>query len=191
MLSPRYLMTIAMVLALAFAGPALSVGNDDPADAKKGEEVKGAPAKADEPAKAEDGKDKPPAAPDDKAKAPEKKSQWRDGYRVAVSFIQAGRYADGLTVLASLDKADSPDVFNYLGYASRKLGRMEDARQYYEAALALDPDHTGVMEYFGEWHVERGKLAEARGYLNQIAVRSGTACREYRDLAAAIALRVR
>jgi predicted Zn-dependent protease len=180
-------MTIAIVLALAFAGPALSVGNDEPADAKKGE-VKDAPAKADEPAKAEDGKEKPPAAPDDKAKAPEKKSQWRDGYRLAVSFIQAGRYDDGLSTLASLDKADSPDVFNYLGYASRKLGRLEDARQYYEAALALDPDHRGVLEYFGEWHVEMGKLAEARAYLNHIALRCGTTCREYLDLAEAIAV---
>ncbi|MDJ1159366.1 tetratricopeptide repeat protein [Chelatococcus sp. SYSU_G07232] len=127
--------------------------------------------------------------PSQKKKRGQQSSDWRDGYRVAVSSIQGGRYEDGLRALAALDRDNSPDVQNYLGYANRKLGRMEEARRHYEAALAIDPDHRGALEYYGEWHVDMNRLDEARGYLRRLATVCGTTCQEYEDLAEAIAQR--
>jgi Flp pilus assembly protein TadD len=89
----------------------------------------------------------------------------------------------------SLDMADSPDVLNYIGYANRRMGRMDEARTHYEGALALDPGHRGALEYFGEWHVEMGKIEDARRFLGRLEAACGTGCREYQDLAEAIAVK--
>jgi Flp pilus assembly protein TadD len=122
-----------------------------------------------------------------KKKRQENRSEWRDLYRLAVSHVQDGQYETAIATFVSLEDANSPDVENYLGYANRKMGRMEEARTHYQNALALDPDHRGALEYFGEWHVEMGKLDEAQGLLRRLAGVCGTNCQEYQALADAIA----
>jgi Flp pilus assembly protein TadD len=115
------------------------------------------------------------------------RSEWRDLYRLAVNQVQEGRYEAAITTFVALREADSPDVENYLGYTNRRMGRMEEARIHYENALALDPEHRGALEYFGEWYVEMGKLDEAQGLLLRLADVCGTNCQEYQALADAIA----
>jgi Flp pilus assembly protein TadD len=122
-----------------------------------------------------------------KKKRQDNRSEWRDLYRLAVNQVQDGRYETAIATFVALKEADSPDVENYLGYANRKMGRMEEARVHYENALALDPDHRGALEYFGEWHVEMGKLDDAKGLLQRLGSVCGTNCQEYQALADAIA----
>ena len=129
---------------------------------------------------------------DQQAKAKKKKrqdirSEWRDLYRLAVSQVQEGRYEAAMTTFVALEDAKSADVENYLGYTNRKMGRFEEARVHYEKALAIDPEHRGALEYFGELHVETGKLDEAQGLLQRLADVCGTNCQEYQALADAIA----
>ncbi|MBZ0217016.1 MAG: tetratricopeptide repeat protein [Fimbriimonadaceae bacterium] len=112
---------------------------------------------------------------------------WQAQYLTAVSMIEADRYEDAFVILASLDQPDNADVLNYMGYTSRKMGRMEDARRYYEAALTINPNHLGVLEYYGEWHVMMGDLDTARRHLAKIAALCGVNCEEYRELADEIA----
>jgi tetratricopeptide (TPR) repeat protein len=122
-----------------------------------------------------------------KKKRQDNRSEWRDLYRLAVNQVQEGRYETAITTFVALKEADSPDVENYLGYANRKMGRMVEARIHYENALALNPEHRGALEYFGEWHVEMGKLDEAQRLLLRLAGVCGTNCQEYQALADAIA----
>ncbi len=106
-----------------------------------------------------------PAAPQSLLFGPQ--GEPRTAYLDAVALINSGRYEDAIASLKALGAAigPNPDVLNYLGYASRKLGRFEPALDYYGQALALDPNHRGAHEYLGELFVELRRMDKARDQL--------------------------
>jgi tetratricopeptide (TPR) repeat protein len=115
----------------------------------------------------------------------EKKSeqQFIDGYRAAHALIyKRHAHAAGIDKLKSLGRDDNPDVANLIGFASRKLGRYEDSRIWYERALAADPKHSRTWSYYGMWHAEQGNLLKAREHLTKVASLCGTRCRDYTEL---------
>ena len=71
-------------------------------------------------------------------------------------------YAAAIDKLKSLGHDENADVANLIGYSSRKLGRYEDSKVWYERALAADPAHTVTWSYYGMWHAEQGNLLKAR-----------------------------
>ncbi len=91
-------------------------------------------------------------------------------------------YAAGIAKLHALKHDDDADVANLIGYASRKLGRYDDSRYWYEKALAADPRHARTWSYYGMWHAEQGNLLKAKDYLAKVASICGTSCREYTEL---------
>ena len=123
-----------------------------------------------------------------KKKAPkkdEKKSEQRfiDGYRAAHALIYRRHdFTAGIDKLKSLGHDDNPDVANLIGYSSRKLGRYDDAKVWYERALTADPKHARTWSYFGMWHAEQGNLLKARDFLATVEQLCGTKCREYTEL---------
>jgi len=123
-----------------------------------------------------------------KKKAPkkdEKKSeqQFIDGYKSAHAMIyKRHQYAAAIDKLKSLGRDENADVANLIGYSSRKLGRYEDSKLWYERALAADPAHTVTWSYYGMWHAEQGNLLKARDYLAKVESLCGTRCREYTEL---------
>ena len=134
----------------------------------------------------------PSAQPAAKAKtAPAKKAQKKkkeqkseqqfiDGYKAAHAMIyQQHDYTGGFAKLRALGRDDHPDVANLLGYTSRKLGKYDDAKLWYEKALAANPNHTLTWSYYGMWHAEQGNFLKARDHLDKIASLCGTGCREY------------
>jgi tetratricopeptide (TPR) repeat protein len=128
-----------------------------------------------------------------KKKAPkkdEKKSeqQFIDGYKSAHAMIyKRHQYAAAIDKLKSLGRDENADVANLIGYSSRKLGRYEDSRIWYERALAADPKHARTWSYYGMWHAEQGNLLKAREYLATVESLCGTKCREYTELKGVIA----
>jgi tetratricopeptide (TPR) repeat protein len=65
------------------------------------------------------------------------------GYHAAYALIyDQGDYVAGIAALRALGFDDNADVANLIGYASRKLGRYDDAKFWYERALAADPNHS-------------------------------------------------
>jgi tetratricopeptide (TPR) repeat protein len=131
--------------------------------------------------------DAKPAKKSTKKKPPkkEKKSEQRfiDGYRAAHATIyQRHDYARGIDQLKALGRDDHPDVANLIGYSSRKLGRYDDAKLWYERALAADPRHARTWSYYGMWHAEQGNLLKARDHLAMVESLCGTQCREYTEL---------
>jgi tetratricopeptide (TPR) repeat protein len=65
------------------------------------------------------------------------------GYHAAYALIyDQGDCVTGIAALRALGFDDNADVANLIGYASRKLGRYDDAKFWYERALAADPNHS-------------------------------------------------
>jgi tetratricopeptide (TPR) repeat protein len=133
-----------------------------------------------------------PAAPSKhKAKKPkstkEKTGSAEDfltGYHAAYALIyDKSDYAGGIAVLRALGYDDNADVATLIGYASRKLGRYDDAKYWYDKALAADPNHALTWSYYGMWQAEQGNVLKAKDDLEKVRVICGnTDCREYKAL---------
>jgi tetratricopeptide (TPR) repeat protein len=139
------------------------------------------------------GPDEPPPPPkpaDDKKntkddkKAAERLSQhFLDGFRRAQTLIYDARdYAAGIAALRALGHDEHADVANLIGFASRKLGRYDDAKHWYEQALAADPNHSRTWSYYGMWHAEQGNMLKAQDHLEKVRLLCGIDCKDYREL---------
>ena len=95
-------------------------------------------------------------------------------------------YEGGIAVLRAMGYDDNADVATLIGYASRKLGRYDDAKLWYDRALAADPNHALTWSYYGMWQAEQGNILKAKDDLQKVASICGTTCREYTALKASI-----
>ena len=83
-----------------------------------------------------------------------------------------------------LEKAHSsdkknPDILNYMGYTSRKIGDFEQAEKFYLTGLSIKPDHNGINEYLGELYVQTNRIDKANERLD---VLKNCNCDEYKEL---------
>ena len=104
----------------------------------------------------------------------------------ADALARGGRYQEALATLDLMQNPNTAEALNYRGYATRKLGRVDEGIAFYKQAVALDPNYTLVREYLGEAYVTQGKLDLAKAELAEIEKRCGTTCEPYEDLAEAI-----
>ncbi len=106
----------------------------------------------------------------------------------ARTAIAAKKWVDALATLKLAAAADpkNADVQNLLGYATRNNGDAKGSLAYYDAALALNPQHTGALEYQGVAFVKLGQTAKAKANLARLKTICGVSCEEYKDLAAAL-----
>jgi tetratricopeptide (TPR) repeat protein len=95
-------------------------------------------------------------------------------------------YGDGIAVLRAMGYDDNADVATLIGYAYRKLGSYDDAKVWYDRALAADPNHALTWSYYGMWQAEQGNILKAKDDLEKVKSICGTSCRSYVALKAAI-----
>ncbi len=112
----------------------------------------------------------------------------QDALATARAEIAAARYDTAVPALLDIIAREprNADALNLLGFSYRKLGQLDVARTWYEAALAADPAHLGALEYQGELFLMLGDVAAAQANLARLTTLCGT-CEEHADLAAAIA----
>ncbi len=109
------------------------------------------------------------------------------GYHAAYALIyDKAEFESGIAALRALGYDDHPDVATLIGYASRKLGRYDDAKIWYERALAADPNHAVTWSYYGMWQAEQGNVLKAKDDLEKVRLICGTDCRAYKMLKDAI-----
>jgi tetratricopeptide (TPR) repeat protein len=79
-----------------------------------------------------------------------------------------------------------------IGFANAKLGRLEQARNWFQRALAADPNHLSTLFSSGALYLMRGDTDKARGELARIKSVCGAAsCPEYQQLEQLIAAKTR
>ncbi len=109
------------------------------------------------------------------------------GYHAAYTLIyDKADYVRGIAALRALGHDEHPDVATLIGYANRKLGRYDDAKVWYERALATDPNHAVTWSYYGMWQAEQGNVLKAKDDLEKVRLICGTDCRAYKMLKDAI-----
>ncbi len=79
------------------------------------------------------------------------------------------------------------DSWSMLGFASRKLGKTDEAFKYYRQALSIDDEHRPGLNYLGHLFLETGQMDKAKGILKRLSSACLFGCPEYDDLKAAIA----
>jgi Flp pilus assembly protein TadD len=110
-------------------------------------------------------------------------SEQADPYKKAKELIDDGEYADAIPILQKLikDKGAYADALNLLGYSYRKTGDQKTALDYYNQALAMEPEHLGANEYLGELYLEMKMPAQAKERLAVLKKACGS-CEEAEEL---------
>ena len=90
-------------------------------------------------------------------------------------------YAQAFSKLEKAYKSDkkNPDILNYMGYTTRKVGKFEQAEKFYLEGLSIKPDHNGINEYLGELYVQTNQIDKAN---ERLAVLKNCNCDEYSEL---------
>ena len=86
---------------------------------------------------------------------------------------------------AAAAKKDA-DIQNVLGFAHRKLGKLDEAAKYYKSALARDLKYKGALEYQGGLFLKLGDKASAETNLQKLDKICRLGCSELDDLRTAI-----
>ena len=104
-------------------------------------------------------------------------------YDDAKVLVDAGNFKAALPALLTITTEDpqNADGWNLLGFTHRKLGNNDDSAQAYLAALKINPDHLGALEYQGELFITLGQIDLAKANLAKLQGLCGT-CEEYEDL---------
>ena len=82
-----------------------------------------------------------------------------------------------------MEKPNSADTLNYLGFTTRKLGDFSNGEKFYLQGLAIDPKHNGINEYLGELYVATNRMGKAK---ERLEVLKSCNCEEYEELKAVI-----
>ena len=90
-------------------------------------------------------------------------------------------YVQAFSKLEKAYKSDkkNPDILNYMGYTTRKVGNFEQAEKFYLEGLKIKPNHNGIIEYLGELYVQTNQIDKAN---ERLAVLKNCNCDEYNEL---------
>ena len=110
-------------------------------------------------------------------------------FKNAQKLIYSKKYEKAIDILISLEDKkpigfSKADLYNYLGFATRKKNNpnYEDAEEYYLSALSIDANHIGALEYLGELYFETDRLGQAEELLMKLGAVAGENSVEYKEL---------
>ena len=110
-------------------------------------------------------------------------------FKNAQKLIYSKKYEKAIDILISLEDKkpigfSKADLYNYLGFATRKKNNpnYEDAEKYYLLALSIDANHIGALEYLGELYFETDRLGQAEELLIKLGAVAGENSVEYKEL---------
>jgi len=111
-----------------------------------------------------------------------------DPLKRARDAIAAQRWPAAIDELKRVNRTNSADWNNLMGYALRKQATpdLDGAQRHYDAALRIDPKHQGALEYAGELDLMKGRLPEAEQKLVTLAQLCSSPCEALDDLKKAV-----
>jgi Flp pilus assembly protein TadD len=106
----------------------------------------------------------------------------------ARASIKAEKYNQAIQQLQAANETSSADWNNLLGYSLRKKQPPDlvGAEKYYQAALKIDPEHRGALEYYGKLKLINNDLPGAEALLARLNKACTFGCEEYSDLKGAV-----
>jgi hypothetical protein len=131
----------------------------------------------------------PGQAADDPPAAAPRQAANADPLGEARKLIGEKKWAAAIDELRRVNATRNADWNNLMGYSHRKA-RTPDlvaAAGYYEAALRIDANHRGALEYAGELALMQGDLNMAEQRAAALSKACGGRCEELDDLKGAIA----
>ena len=117
--------------------------------------------------------------------APTTGSASADGeYKMAQASIAQADYQTAMTHLQNVlsTTPDNADALNLMGFSERKMGKLDESLEYYNKALALNPNHLGANEYLGELYLDMKDVKKAQERLDVLKNACGGTCAEYTEL---------
>ena len=105
-------------------------------------------------------------------------------FQQATGAIRQERFDAAIGALQQvLDRRpNDADALNLMGYSQRRTGHLDRSLDYYNKALALNPNHIGANEYLGELYLEMKDVKKAEERLAILEKVCGTSCEEYIEL---------
>ncbi len=85
---------------------------------------------------------------------------------------------------ANKEKPGDPNIINYLGYTTLKLGDSRNAEIYYLLGLSIKPDHIGINKHLVKLYLETQRVDKAK---QRLIVLENCNCKEYQELKSIIA----
>jgi Flp pilus assembly protein TadD len=106
----------------------------------------------------------------------------------ARASIKSEKYNQAIQELQAANETSSADWNNLLGYSLRKKQPpdLAGAEKYYQAALKIDPNHRGALEYYGKLKLINNDLPGAEALLARLDKVCTFGCEEYSDLKEAV-----
>ena len=102
--------------------------------------------------------------------------------------IKSEKYNQAIQQLQAANETSSADWNNLMGYSLRKKQPPDlvGAEKYYQAALKIDPNHRGALEYYGMLKLINNDLPGAEALLVRLDKACTFGCEEYSDLKEAV-----
>ena len=91
------------------------------------------------------------------------------------------KYEKALEYLLEANAEDpaNPDILNYLGLCSTKLGFDENAEIYYLLGLELNEQHNSIKYNLGVYYKNQNRISDTKEILNSL---KNCSCKEYENL---------
>jgi cytochrome c-type biogenesis protein CcmH/NrfG len=105
-------------------------------------------------------------------------------YQAGVKAVGAKAWPEVIARMGHVIQKDpkNANAWNYMGFAYRQMGEMDNSFKHYEKALQINPNHRGAHEYMGEAYLQVGNLAKAEEHLKALAKICASSCNEYSEL---------
>jgi len=112
----------------------------------------------------------------------------KEQLKAAEKLVYKEQYPAAIEKLkeALIQDDESADAWNLLGFASRKSGDLDTAKDAYSRALVLNGNHLGALQYQGELFITLGQIDNAKTNLTRLNDVCPSGCEEQAELAAAI-----
>jgi Flp pilus assembly protein TadD len=107
----------------------------------------------------------------------------------AQAHLKSQRWGAAIDELKRVNASNDADWNNLMGYALRKQARpdLDGAQKHYDAALRINPQHQGALEYAGELALMKRDLPAAEALLARLSKLCSSPCEPLDDLKKAVA----